>query len=238
MNTAARAAVRLGIDRGHIMLAIHNGFRGLATGEITEVGWLSVNGWASRGGAELGTNRYVPSGRDFYDIAKNIEEFQLDGILVIGGWTGYQGAYALLENRKNYPAFDIPIICMPATINNNLPGSELSVGADTALNNIVDAIDKIKQSAVAQNRCFVVEVMGRDCGYLALMSGMATGAERVYLNEEGVTLRDLQTDVENLIKGFKQGKRLGLMIRNENANRIYTINFMCALFEEEGGELL
>jgi len=237
MNTAARAAVRLGIDRGHIMLAIHNGFRGLATGEITEVGWLSVNGWASRGGAELGTNRYVPSGRDFYDIAKNIEEFQLDGILVIGGWTGYQGAYALLENRKNYPAFDIPIICMPATINNNLPGSELSVGADTALNNIVDAIDKIKQSAVAQNRCFVVEVMGRDCGYLALMSGMATGAERVYLNEEGVTLRDLQTDVENLIKGFKQGKRLGLMIRNENANRIYTINFMCALFEEEGGEL-
>ena len=180
MNTAARAAVRLGIDRGHIMLAIHNGFRGLATGEITEVGWLSVNGWASRGGAELGTNRYVPSGRDFYDIAKNIEEFQLDGILVIGGWTGYQGAYALLENRKNYPAFDIPIICMPATINNNLPGSELSVGADTALNNIVDAIDKIKQSAVAQNRCFVVEVMGRDCGYLALMSGMATGAERIY----------------------------------------------------------
>ena len=237
MNTATRAAVRLGIDQGHIMLGVHNGFRGLAEGNIEEIEWLSVHGWASRGGAELGTNRYVPSGRDFYDIAKNIEEYELDGILVIGGWTGYQGAYTLLENRKNYPAFELPIICLPASINNNLPGSELSVGADTALNNIVDAIDKIKQSAVAQNRCFVVEVMGRDCGYLALMSGMATGAERVYLNEEGVTLRDLQSDVENLINGFKQGKRLGLMIRNENANPIYTINFMSALFEEEGGDL-
>jgi 6-phosphofructokinase 1 len=237
MNTATRAAARLGIDQGHIMLGIRNGFRGLVKGYIEELGWMSVQGWASRGGAELGTNRYVPSGRDFYDIARNIEDLRLDGLLIIGGWTAYEGAYALLENRKNYPSFEIPIVCLPATINNNLPGSELSIGADTALNNIVDAVDKIKQSAVAQNRCFVVEVMGRDCGYLALMSGMATGAERVYLNEDGITLRDLQSDVKNLIKGFKQGKRLGLMIRNENANPIYTSDFISALFEEEGGDL-
>ena len=90
------------------------------------------------------------------------------------------------QERENFPAFNIPIICLPATINNNLPGSELSVGADTALNNIVDAINKIKQSAVASRRCFVVEVMGKYCGYLALMSMLATGAERAYLNEEGV----------------------------------------------------
>jgi 6-phosphofructokinase 1 len=126
---------------------------------------------------------------------------------------------------------------MPATINNNLPGSELSVGADTALNAIVQAVDKIKQSAVASRRCFVVEVMGRYCGYLALMAGLAGGAERVYLNEEGVTIGGLQADVEALKAGFKAGKRLGLMIRNENANECYSTQFMVSLFEEEGGDL-
>jgi 6-phosphofructokinase 1 len=139
--------------------------------------------------------------------------------------------------RANYPAFKIPIVCLPASINNLLPGSELSIGSDTAVNNIVNAVDKIKQSAVAARRVFVVEVMGRHCGYLALMSGMATGAERVYLNEEGVKLRDLTEDVEKLCQGFTHGKRLGLMIRNEFANRVYTTQFMCALFEEEGGDL-
>ena len=113
-------------------------------------------------------------------------------MLIIGGWAGYEAAYQLFKERENYPAFNIPIVCLPASINNNLPGSELSIGADTALNNIVEAVDKIKQSAVAPRRCFVVEVMGRYCGYLALMSGLATGAERVYLHEEGVTLHDLQ----------------------------------------------
>ena len=126
---------------------------------------------------------------------------------------------------------------MPASIDNNLPGSELSIGADTALNSIVEAVDKIKQSAVASRRCFVVEVMGHNCGYLALMSGLATGAERVYLPEEGITLHDLQLDVEHLKDGFRKGKRLGLMIRSENANPIYTTNFIEALFEEEGGDL-
>jgi 6-phosphofructokinase 1 len=156
---------------------------------------------------------------------------------MIGGWSGYDSALRLTRKREAFPAFSIPIICLPATINNNLPGSELSVGADTALNAIVEAVDKIKQSAVASRRCFVVEVMGRYCGYLALMAGIASGAERVYLNEEGVTIADLQEDVEDLIDGFKGGKRLGLMIRNENANPCYDTQFMVSLFEEEGGDL-
>ncbi|RME70453.1 MAG: 6-phosphofructokinase [Chloroflexi bacterium] len=237
MNTATRAAVRLGIDKGHIMLGVHNGFQGLIDGEIEELEWMSVAGWASMGGSELGTSRAIPEHSDFYAIARNIENYQIDGLLVIGGWNGYEAAYQLLKERENYPVFDIPIICLPATIDNNLPGSELSVGADTALNNIVEAVDKIKQSAVATHRVFVVEVMGRYCGYLALMSGLATGAERVYLHEEGVTLNDLVEDVNQLIAGFKRGKRLGLMIRNECANAVYTTGFMCALFEEEGGDL-
>lgn len=237
MNTAIRAAVRIGIDQGHTMFGVTNGFQGLIDGTIRELDWMSVNGWASTGGSELGANREVPSGRDFYSIARNLEEYGIQALLIIGGWTAYQGALRLHQEQDTFPAFAMPTICLPASINNNLPGSELSIGADTALNNIVWAVDRIKQSAIAQRRCFVVEVMGRNCGYLALMGGLATGAERVYLPEEGVTLRDLQADLDNLVAGFKKGKRLGLMIRNENANPIYTSDFMAALFEEEGGGL-
>jgi 6-phosphofructokinase 1 len=237
MNTAVRTAVRLGLDKGHVMLGIKNGFRGFIHGDIHEMGWMSVNGWASRGGAELGTSRKVPRGSDLYTIARQIEAHNIQGMLMIGGWAGYQAVYQLHKERHNFPVFNIPMICLPATINNNLPGSEQSIGADTALNSIVEAVDKIKQSAVASQRCFVVEVMGRYCGYLALMSGLATGAERVYLHEEGVTLADLQADLIKLIEGFQNNKRLGLIIRNEYANPLYTTDFMSALFEEEGGEL-
>jgi 6-phosphofructokinase 1 len=237
MNTAVRVAVRLGIDKGHTMLGVPNAFEGLAKGNIFEMDWMSVHGWVAKGGAELGTNRRVPESGDFYAIARSIEEHDIDGLLMIGGWTGYQAAYALYSRRNDFPTFNIPIVCLPASINNNLPGSEHSIGADTALNSIVSNVDKIKESAVASQRCFVVEVMGRYCGYLALMSGLSTGAERVYLNEEGVSLRDLQADLDQLVEGFKHGKRLGLMIRNEFANRFYTTDFMCSLFEEEGGDL-
>ncbi len=237
MNTASRAVARLGIDEGHTILGIHNGFEGLADGEVEELHWMSMSGWASRGGSELGTSRLVPKGSDLYNIARNLEVHQVDALLVIGGWNGYEGVYKLYNERQNFPAFNLPMICLPASINNNLPGSELSIGADTALNNIVEAVDKIKQSAVATRRCFVVEVMGHWCGYLALMGGLATGAEKVYLNEEGVTLENLRADVQMLSKGFEAGKRLGLMIRNEYANDIYSTGFMCALFEEEGRDL-
>ena len=237
MNTASRAVARLGLDAGHIMLGIHNGFEGMAAGEVEELNWMSMAGWASMGGSELGTSRMIPKGSDLYNIARNIEVHAIDALLIIGGWNAYEAVYTLYMERGNFPAYNIPMVCLPASINNNLPGSELSIGADTALNNIISAVDKIKQSAVATRRCFVVEVMGHWCGYLALMSGLATGAERVYMNENGVTLRELQEDVALLSRGFESGKRLGLMIRNEYANDIYTTGFICALFEEEGRDL-
>ena len=237
MNTAVRAAVRLGTDHGHIMFGVRNSFRGMLDGEVEEMDWMSVAGFTSRGGAELGTNRYHPEGRDFYALARTLEEHQIEALLVIGGWSAYQTVLELYDQRPSFPAFDIPIVCLPATINNNLPATELSVGADTALNSIIWAVDKIKQSAVASRRVFVVEVMGHFCGYLTLMGAMATGAERAYLNEEGVTLHDMAIDVERLKIGFRQGKRLGLVIRNELANEIYSTAFMAAVFEEEGGDL-
>ena len=237
MNTAVRAAVRLALDQGHRVFGIRGGFAGLAAGEIREMNWMSVNGWAGMGGAELGTSRDVPAGSELYAIARAIETRGLEALLVIGGWEAYESVNRLFEERSNYPAFMIPMVCLPATIDNNVPGSELSIGSDTALNSIVGAVDKIKQSAVAERRCFVVEVMGRRCGYLALMSGLATGAERVYLHEEGVTLQALETDLRMLVNGFKHGKRLGLIIRAEEANAVYDTAFTCALFEEEGGHL-
>ena len=234
MNTAVRAAVRSGVDKGHIMFGVRNGFRGLIAGDLYEMNWMSVNGWAPQGGAELGTNRRIPSGKDFYAVARVLEEHHIQGLLMVGGWSGYEAVYQLYRMRENFPAFNIPLLCVPATIDNNLPGSELSIGADTALNSIVEAVDKIKQSAVASRRCFVVEVMGRACGYLAQMSGLASGAERVYLPEEEITLSDLQQDIALLTRGFQQGKRLSLMIRNEHAHLRYTTDFISTLFAEEG----
>ena len=237
MNTAVRAAVRVGLDRGHVMLGVRNGFLGLIEDEIDEMGWMSVRGWTSAGGSELGTNRHVPTGSDLYSIARTLEAREVDGLLVVGGWSAYEAVHRLFAERDKYPAFNLPIMCLPATIDNNLPGSEIAIGTDTALNSIVEVVDKIKQSAVASSRCFVVEVMGRQCGFLALMSGLASGAERVYLHEEGVTLADLQADLGHLIAGFHRGKRLGLLIRNEMANPVYTTPFMVALLEEESGGL-
>ncbi len=237
MNTAVRVAVRVGLDHGHTMLAVTNGFQGLANGRIDEAHWMDVSGWVSRGGAELGTSRHAPTEADLERIAEQVRTHGIDGILMIGGWAGYQAAHRLHESRERHPELALPIVCMPASINNDLPGSELSIGADTALNAIVTNVDKIKQSAVASRRCFVVEVMGRDCGYLALMSGLATGAEHVYLPEEGVSLADLEEDLQTLKAGFRRGKRLGLVIRSEHVDPVYTTSFIRSLFEREGGDL-
>jgi 6-phosphofructokinase 1 len=233
MNTAVRAAVRMAIDQGHSVMAVHNGFEGLIKGQLEEFGWMSVHGWGSMGGSQLGVSRKVPSGKELYAIARTLEEKGIEGLLVIGGWAAYEAAHKLYSESGTFPAFNIPIICLPATIDNNLPGTELSIGADTALNTIVEVVDKIKQSAVADRRCFVVEVMGHNCGYLALMSGLATGSERVYLNEDGVRLADLEADLSQMIREFETGKRLSLLIRNEQANPLYSTAFMCALFEQE-----
>jgi 6-phosphofructokinase 1 len=237
MNTAVRAAVRLGLDRGHTMLAVRNGLSGLLAGQVAETQWMSVHGWVARGGAELGTSRRLPQDEEYPRIAEQLRAYQIDGMLIIGGWVGYQLAYELASRRHEHAAFGIPILCVPASINNDLPGTEISIGADTALNTIIEDVDKIKESAVASQRCYVVEVMGRDCGYLALMSGLASGAERVYLPEEGITLATLQHDVAAMREGFANGKRLGLVIRSEKADPFYTTAFLATLFEKEGDNL-
>ena len=235
MNTAARAFVRLLLDRGHEPFAVRNGFEGLLAGPVEALSWASVHGWVGRGGAELGTSRRVPEGAEWGAVAHTIAANRVEGLLVIGGFSGYEAVWRLLRAREEHAALNIPVVCLPAAIDNNLPGAEFSLGADTALNSIVEAVDKIKQSAVAWRRAFVVEVMGAWCGYLAAASGLATGAERVYLHEEPLTMARLEKDVQDLHDGFSKGKkRLGLVIRNENAHSVFTTEFLRRLLDAEG----
>lgn len=237
MNAAVRAIVRLGLHAGYTVLAVQNGFSGLAKGQVQEMQWLSVNGWALKGGSELGTTRAIPTADNIADIAQVIEKHEIKALIMFGGYTGYQAAIALDKYKSSYPCLDIPVLCVPGTIANNVPATDNSVGTDTALNNILDAVDKIKQSAVASRRVFVVEVMGADCGFLAAISALATGAERAYINEEGVTLKDLQTDVKMLINRFEMNNKLGLIITSEKASEAYSTSFITALFKEEGSKI-
>lgn len=235
MNTAVRAAVRFGLSRGHTMLGVRGSFQGLIDGNVSEMTWGDVDGWAGVGGAELGTSRAMPSVEQYYAVSRALENNDIQALLVIGGHRAYEATYRMLQERDRYPGFHVPVICLPATIDNNLPGWETAIGADTALCEIVSAVDRLKQSAMASRRAFVVEVMGRYCGYLALMGALSVGAERVYLHEQGVRLADLTADVEQMAASFAAGRRFHLAIRNEAASVGYTTDFLCQLFAEESG---
>jgi len=234
MNAAARAAVRLGLHRGHTVLGVDGSFRGLVAGDVRELAWGDVSVWTGAGGAELGISRDVPTVEDLYAIGRGLERHGVDGLLIVGGWDAFAAAGTLRAERHRYPAFQIPTIVLPATIDNNIPTSEMSVGADTALNHVVSSIDRIRETSAATRRCFVVETMGGYCGYLALMSGLSGGAVRVYLHEEGVTLRRLAADVEQMVESFAAGQRLFLTVRNERASEMYTSDFLRRIFEQEG----
>jgi 6-phosphofructokinase 1 len=233
MNAVAGAAVRLGLDRGYTMLGIDGSFRGLMDGDVRELEWGDVEGWSSLGGAELGISRHVPTVEDLDAIGRGLEQQRIGGLLIIGGWDAFQAAHTMHREQVRYPAFQIPTICLPATVDNNIPNSELSVGADSALNLIVDSIDRLRQAGTASRRCFVVQTMGGFCGYLALLGGLSGGAVRVYLHEEGITLKELADDVERMVESFQAGQRLFLAVLNERASPMYTSEFLCRLFEQE-----
>ncbi|NLK83566.1 MAG: 6-phosphofructokinase [Lentisphaerae bacterium] len=236
MNNALRAIVRMGMNNGYRVFGIEDGVEGLLKGRFHEFQWMEVDHWPGIGGTKLGTNRSLPKECDLYRIAANLEKHRINALIIIGGWTAYTLASKLLAARNNFEIFKMPTICIPASINNNIPGAELSIGCDTALNTIVEAVDKIKKSADSARRLFVVEVMGRYCGFLAMMSGMACGAEYIYTHEMGINVDMLQNHTHELVDEFKDGRRTALIISNENANPTYDINFICSLFDEEGGK--
>ncbi|XP_068826620.1 ATP-dependent 6-phosphofructokinase, muscle type isoform X5 [Capricornis sumatraensis] len=234
MNAAVRSTVRIGLIQGNRVLVVHDGFEGLAKGQIEEVGWSYVGGWTGQGGSKLGTKRTLPK-KSFEQISANITKFNIQGLVIIGGFEAYTGGLELMEGRKQYDELCIPFVVIPATVSNNVPGSDFSVGADTALNTICMTCDRIKQSAAGtKRRVFIIETMGGYCGYLATMAGLAAGADAAYIFEEPFTIRDLQVNVEHLVQKMKTTVKRGLVLRNEKCNENYTTDFIFNLYSEEG----
>ena len=226
MNAILRTALRMARNEGQDVIGIRYGLGGLARGDVWDLSWMDVQNWINLGGSELGAIRHELDDEEIKAIAEQIRRWDIRGIIAVGGLQTYCQIQKLADVRDTYPELCIPMICVPATIGNNLPATEVTVGADTALNNIVDAVDKIKYTAGAAHRAFLVEVMGRESGYLALASSLATGAEMQLLNEDGIDLRVLQKDIEQLREGFASGKKLGIVIIAEDASPYYDTEFV------------
>ncbi|XP_020364735.1 ATP-dependent 6-phosphofructokinase, platelet type isoform X4 [Oncorhynchus tshawytscha] len=234
MNAAVRSAVRVGISEGHKMFAVNDGFEGFYKGQIKEIKWADVGGWTGQGGSLLGTKRTLPA-KHVEKIAEQMRAHNINALLVIGGFEALECLLQLYEARSSYEEFCIPMCMLPATISNNVPGTDLSIGADTALNSIVETCDRIKQSASGtKRRVFIIETMGGYCGYLASVGGLAAGADAAYIYEEPFDIRDLQSNVEHLTEKMKGAIQRGLVLRNENSNENYTTDFIYQLYSEEG----
>ncbi|XP_026093441.1 ATP-dependent 6-phosphofructokinase, platelet type-like isoform X2 [Carassius auratus] len=234
MNAAVRSAVRVGISEGHKMFAVSDGFEGFYKGQIKEIKWADVGGWTGQGGSLLGTKRTLPA-KHIDKIAEQMRKYNINALLVIGGFEALECLLQLYEARSSYEEFCIPLCMLPATISNNVPGTNLSIGADTALNAIVETCDRIKQSASGtKHRVFIIETMGGYCGYLASVGGLASGADAAYIFEEPFDIKDLQSNVEHLTEKMKTSIQRGLILRNENSNENYTTDFIYQLYSEEG----
>ncbi|XP_061470698.1 ATP-dependent 6-phosphofructokinase, muscle type isoform X1 [Rhineura floridana] len=234
MNAAVRSTVRIGLIHGHKMLAVHDGFEGLAEGKVEEIGWGGVGGWTGRGGSTLGTKRTLPK-KYFEEISNTISSFNIHGLIIIGGFEAFTGSLELVEGRAKFEELCIPLCVIPATVSNNVPGSDFSIGADTALNTITSTCDRIKQSAAGtKRRVFIIETMGGYCGYLATMAGLSAGADAAYIYEDPFTIHDLEMNVEHLTEKMKTTVKRGLILRNEKCNENYTTDFIFNLYSEEG----
>uniref|UniRef100_A0A8D2J7V4 6-phosphofructokinase n=1 Tax=Varanus komodoensis TaxID=61221 RepID=A0A8D2J7V4_VARKO len=234
MNAAVRSAVRVGICQGHTMYVVNDGFEGLSKGQIREVGWHDVAGWLGRGGSMLGTKRTLPK-TCMEKIVENVRKFNIQSLLVIGGFEAYEGVLQLVEARGQYDELCIIMGVIPATISNNVPGTDFSLGSDTAVNAAMESCDRIKQSASGtKRRVFIVETMGGYCGYLSTVTGIAVGADAAYVYEEPFTIHDLKANVEHLTDKMKTDIQRGLVLRNEKCHEHYTTEFLYNLYSSEG----
>ncbi|SFM41422.1 6-phosphofructokinase [Thermodesulforhabdus norvegica] len=234
MNAAVSIAGRYLINHGIRVVAARNTFLGLLEDSIETLDWHQLVHWVNRPSSEIGTARVDLKDDDYGRIAEVFNRRNICGLIAIGGWGTYRKIYRMVQLRERFDEFNIPVVLIPASIDNNLPGTEFSIGADTALNVIIDAVDKIRNTAGANRRTFIVEVMGRRCGFLALMSAMASGAEKAYLPEKGISLEELISDVRMIRESFACGKKMLIFLRNESASVHYTTDFIRRIFEEEG----
>jgi len=205
MNAAIRATVRTAIYEGVEVVGIQEGFNGLINANFTPLNARAVSNILQRGGTILQSARSkefrtVEGRQCAYD---QLKKSGIEGLVIIGGDGSFTGAHIFDQEHR------IPFVGVPGTIDNDLYGTDFTIGYDTALNTITNAVDKIKDTAASHNRIFFVEVMGRDTGYLALSSGIATGAEDILIPEE---ITDVEELVHNLVSAKKQKKNSSIVI--------------------------
>ncbi len=197
LNPCIRAVTRTALSLGVEVCGIKRGFAGLIDGEMVDLNDRSVGGILGKGGTFLGTARALEfkTLKGQREALRNLNQAAVEGLVVIGGNGSLNGALALHK-------LGFPVVGVPATIDNDVGGTDIAIGVDTTINTILDAIDKIKDTASSHQRAFLIEVMGRDSGYLALMGGIVGGAEAVLIPEEKVSLDDLaQTMMDAYIRG-------------------------------------
>ena len=205
MNAAVRSVVRSSVYNQIECFGIYKGFQGMIEGSIKKMDARSVNNIINKGGTVLKTARckdfFTKEGRKKAFI--NIKNLEIDALVVIGGDGSFTGA---IQFNKEY---DIPIIGIPGTIDNDISGTSFTIGFDTALNTVVESIDKIRDTAISHNRLFIVEVMGRDAGHIALNAGIGAGAEEILIPEEDMGLERL---LDSLKKSQKSGKSSSIVM--------------------------
>lgn len=196
MNAAVRAVVRTGLYHGLEMYGIIRGYAGMVDDDIFKMESRSVANIIQRGGTILKTARC----KEFFEYEgrkkayENLKKRNIDGLVVIGGDGSFNGALKFSQE------FDIPCIGLPGTIDKDIAGTDFTIGFDTAVNTAVEAIDKIRDTADAHDRLFIIEVMGRDAGYIALHSGIATGAEHILIPEK-------KTDIDQVVKSLQEKEK-------------------------------
>lgn len=209
MNAAIRAVTRTALFRGAEVWGFWDGYNGLIDHRVEELTTRHVSGALRHGGSIIGAGR-CEAFLDPNVRSKAVEELRsegFEGLVVIGGEGSMGGAWELHK-------LGMPVVCIPATIDNDMPGTEITIGADTAINTAMEAIDRIRDTATAHRRAMIVEVMGRHCGYIAIMAGLATGAEMVVTPERPVELEDI---FEEMRQVWVRGKRHFILVLAEGA---------------------
>lgn len=222
MNAAIRAVVRAGIDEGLEVLGVQNGYAGLIDGDWRPLSRRDVGGVMHRGGTMLGSSRclkFKTEAVQAQTIAK-LERAGIEALVVIGGNGSQTGSHAL--SRLGFP-----VVGVASTIDNDLFGSDVAIGVDTALNVALESIDRLRNTATSHHRAFLVEVMGRKCGYLALMTAIAGGAEAVVLPESEIDPEDLAAQ---LADAYDRGKSHALVVVAEGSR--YNATWLVKHFDE------
>ena len=210
MNPCIRAVVRTALFHKLGAMGIVEGFEGLVHGEMREMTARDVGGILQRGGTILQTARSEEfrTKRGQREAIREMNENEIDGLIVIGGDGSLRGAQALAEQG-------VKVVGIPASIDNDIWGTNMSIGVDTALNTIIAAIDRLRDTASSHNRAFIVQTMGRNCGYLALMGGIVGGAEMVLLPENEISLEEVAETIET---AYLRGKNHAIIVVAEGAN--------------------